>query len=43
MFERLSLCEKDIPVTEEKKIDRKTNKYAESVVKNIHNDFHTNQ
>lgn len=39
MFERLSLCEKDIPVTEEKEIDRKTNKYAESVVKNISQRF----
>lgn len=35
MFERLSLYEKDIPVTKEKEIDRKTNKYAESLVKNI--------
>lgn len=37
MFERLSLCEKDIPVTEEKEIDRKTN--AESIVKNISQRF----
>lgn len=39
MFEQLSLCEKDISVTEEKEIDKKTNKYAESIVKNISQQF----
>ena len=39
MFERLSLCEKDISITEEIGINRKTNKYAESVVKNISQRF----
>lgn len=39
MFEQLSLCEKDISVTEEKEIDKKTNKYAESIVKNISQRF----
>ena len=39
MFERLSLYEKDIPVTKEKEIDRKTNKYTESLVKNISQQF----
>lgn len=32
---RLSLCEKDISITEEMEINRKTNRYAESLVENI--------
>ena len=32
---RLSLCEKDISITEEMEINRKSNWYAESLVENI--------
>ena len=35
LYGRLSLCEKDISITEEMEIKRKTNRYAESIVENI--------